>query len=320
LAMWLQLANGLDAKAEATLADMARTLPADSATLASNRAALEWFKGRYDSASVHIRRTAGWDGELWRAAEAELHGRFRDAQKHLDAASRILGLTPNDRGLFGLVSAQLALARGDVAEALTQADRVLAAAQLPTNTFDEPPQYGVAIVYAQAGRSDKARATLNDFERRTPPQERGFYQRQRPRALAFIALAENDPAAAVREFAAWRDTPGCFICKDHPELGRAYELLGQRDSAIAVYERFLQNRSSVTVPFAAGLSQYTGVDRLWQAPALERLAMLYESKSDRQRAARAYRAFVELWKDGDPEVQPRVAHARGRLAALSSAN
>ncbi|HEV8499078.1 MAG TPA: hypothetical protein VGQ56_19505 [Gemmatimonadaceae bacterium] len=30
-----------------------------------------------------------------------------------------------------------------------------------------------------------------------------------------------------------------------------------------------------------------------------------------------YRAFVEQWKNADPELQPRVAEARRRLQALT---
>jgi len=34
------------------------------------------------------------------------------------------------------------------------------------------------------------------------------------------------------------------------------------------------------------------------------------------KAAENYRAFIDLWKDADPRLQPRIADARRRVAAL----
>jgi len=35
------------------------------------------------------------------------------------------------------------------------------------------------------------------------------------------------------------------------------------------------------------------------------------------KAIEHYRAFIELWKNADPELQPRVADAKRRLARLT---
>jgi hypothetical protein len=43
---------------------------------------------------------------------------------------------------------------------------------------------------------------------------------------------------------------------------------------------------------------------------------LYEAKGDPAKAAESYRGFIELWKNADPELQPRVADARRRVSAL----
>ena len=55
------------------------------------------------------------------------------------------------------------------------------------------------------------------------------------------------------------------------------------------------------------------------APAHKRLGELYEAKGDARRAAEHYSAFVELWKRADPDLQPKVAQVRTRLAALRRA-
>jgi len=53
------------------------------------------------------------------------------------------------------------------------------------------------------------------------------------------------------------------------------------------------------------------------AGLLERMARMYELKSDSAHAAEFYREFVERWKNADPELQPRVAAARERLLKLT---
>lgn len=49
----------------------------------------------------------------------------------------------------------------------------------------------------------------------------------------------------------------------------------------------------------------------------ERLGQLYEAEGDVPKAAEHYRAFIKLWKNADPELRPRVAEVRRRLAKLT---
>ena len=55
---------------------------------------------------------------------------------------------------------------------------------------------------------------------------------------------------------------------------------------------------------------YLGVAHLRQAEAHERLG-------EPEEAIRHYRAFLELWKECDPELRPLVAEAERRLSELS---
>ena len=53
-------------------------------------------------------------------------------------------------------------------------------------------------------------------------------------------------------------------------------------------------------------------------PAIrERLGQLYEGKGSAAKAIENYRAFIALWKSADPELQPRVADAKRRVARLA---
>jgi tetratricopeptide (TPR) repeat protein len=86
-----------------------------------------------------------------------------------------------------------------------------------------------------------------------------------------------------------------------------FEALGQADSVIARYERWLGRRQ---------LEGRLGADADWLAAAHERLGQLYDAKGDLESAALHHARFVELWEDADPELQPRVEAARARLEEI----
>ena len=110
----------------------------------------------------------------------------------------------------------------------------------------------------------------------------------------------------MREFRA-SDVGPCPVCA-LPNVARAYDLAGNADSAIAVFSRYVD-----------ALSRNPAADALHLAGSYKRLGELYEAKGDRAKAASHYAKFVELWKNADPELQPKVAEVKKRLARLSDA-
>jgi hypothetical protein len=48
----------------------------------------------------------------------------------------------------------------------------------------------------------------------------------------------------------------------------------------------------------------------------EALGEVHEAQGRREEAAAAYERVVEIWKDGDAVLQPRVQRAREKVAAL----
>jgi tetratricopeptide (TPR) repeat protein len=78
------------------------------------------------------------------------------------------------------------------------------------------------------------------------------------------------------------------------------------DSAIASGERYLVN----TNPFRIE------PDAHFRAGVLQRLGEMHEAKGNVDKAITHYQAFVELWKNADPELQPRVQDVRGRIERL----
>ena len=52
------------------------------------------------------------------------------------------------------------------------------------------------------------------------------------------------------------------------------------------------------------------------APILQRLGELHEARGNRTKAIEYYSRFVELWRNADPERQPRVTAVRRRIEDL----
>ena len=100
----------------------------------------------------------------------------------------------------------------------------------------------------------------------------------------------------------------CARCT-YAALARAFDLAGMSDSAVVTFERYL------ATPYWQ--SSNMRADALHLAGTYKRLGELYEAKGDREKAVSNYMKFVALWKDADPELQPKVAEVRRRLARLS---
>ena len=119
------------------------------------------------------------------------------------------------------------------------------------------------------------------------------------RKLVPIPLEQREYRQADR-----LDCPICAL----GVLAFAYDHAGERDSALAVYERY------VTTPWL----RRRGGDSWWLATAYGRLGELYEQRGDTTNAIRYYAKLVDLWRDADPELQARVEAARRAIEALST--
>jgi tetratricopeptide (TPR) repeat protein len=102
-----------------------------------------------------------------------------------------------------------------------------------------------------------------------------------------------------------REIRACELCRYIP-LAPIYDAAGVADSAVALYERYVNAFANYRIFFDA--------NRL--GPALERLGQLYDGQGDLENAAVYYARFVELWADADSELQPRVEAARARLEEI----
>ncbi|HXY18866.1 MAG TPA: tetratricopeptide repeat protein, partial [Gemmatimonadales bacterium] len=237
-------------------------------------------------------------GQLARAAQYE-----RDAQA--DAEGRGL---PAD-----YIEAALAMGWMDLRyrnrpeDALQKVAAALARHPLTGMAPAARPYADLAGFYAYAGRVNEAQRLMAEFERVVPEGlRRGTFGRHW--AAAQIAAAQGRSAEAVAELTALRRESGCATCV-LLDIGRLYEKLGQRDSALAAYELVVTR---------------SGPYRIWDdsyelAPVYRLLGELYEAKGERARALDYYGRFVDLWKNADSELQPAVRDVRQRQARLGAA-
>nr|NIM49403.1 hypothetical protein [Gemmatimonadales bacterium] len=165
----------------------------------------------------------------------------------------------------------------------------------------------LATTLAELGRAREARQCLALWQQLRGADEDEGLRRDAGRVAGSIALAEGKLDSAVTAFLAWNTTGDPYVFNlGLPEAANAHDLAGRSDSAIALYERAL------ATPSILGFN----VERSWYPHALRRLGELHESLGHREQAIVYYSQFIELWKNADPELEPRVQDARETLARL----
>jgi tetratricopeptide (TPR) repeat protein/predicted Ser/Thr protein kinase len=248
-----------------------------------------------------------------------LRGRIADYERYREESRRLratigLPLRPNDfySSYAALVDVEV---RRQPASALRRLD----------SAFVSVKHQGVlhaARAYALAGRPDRGQALMERLL--SAPIDSANRRAGRPFAenvWATIALAEGRPREAITRYRKSDSLPdgpahGCAICPLY-DLGTAFEAAGEADSAIAMFEAYVRTPSTDRQDTRGWPHAVSTPHRL---PLVhERLGKLYEGKGNRSRASYHYRRFVDLWKNADPELQPRVAAARNRIAALQGA-
>jgi len=195
----------------------------------------------------------------------------------------------------------------DQAGAVRMVDSVLASQPMQALPLPDRRYRALISALARAGRADRARGVLADFERSLATYSGPQGVRDLAWARGEVAFAEKKYDEAARDFTA-ADVGICRMCV-LSNIADSYDAGGHADSAIVAYERALAQPSVVRLEWDA--------ERL--APMHKRLGELYEAKGDQRRALDHHEAFVSLWKNADPELQPKVAEARARIAKLRSA-
>ncbi len=316
-----QVAQGRYDEAEATLDRMAEKLPGhprmheESIRLASAR-------GNYAAAEAAVGPLLEGEGPTYEtrlrghehlAGLEYVRGRLRSGDAHMEALAAIL-----EREGVGTEVQRFAFSRalmhlfgvGDTARAASVPREILE--RFPLEPMEDPwTAVDLVRLHAAAGQAAEARVLLGRLETEFEAPLRDGDQRLDvllARARGFVALAEGRPEAAATELRRGARATGhlCYGMCVLSWLARAFDEAGQADSAIAVYEEYV-NRPML----------YRGrLDAFYLAPAYERLAQLYEGRGDEEQAAEYHARFVQLWQDADEELQPRVRASRERLEAI----
>jgi tetratricopeptide (TPR) repeat protein len=243
---------------------------------ANGRAALYALQGRLSEA---------WEIKQENLAFFEQQGRGR---QHVQTVIELARLT--------------LLVKGDTAGALALIEDELDRSPLEGMSIVDRPYDRLIIFFAMAGAVDRARSLLDAYEKDVGPRREA---QQFQRLLGEIALADEDYPAAISHFEQ-ADSGLCILCA-LPGLARAYDRSGDGDAALAIYERY------VTTP---SFDRLTAMDQYVLGPSYERLAQLYDQRGDPVASAEYYARFVELWREADPELQPRVQAAQARLEEI----
>ncbi|HEX6106554.1 MAG TPA: serine/threonine-protein kinase [Gemmatimonadales bacterium] len=277
--------------------------------------------GRYEAVhalAARIRRQSALRNDLRVQAEADaVRGRLGEAVGHLrDLRDQALALQHPEAAVeIAAAAARLRLLAVD-SGGVSEVDDLLA--RQPVDSLDvfSRPYLPLALFYAHAGLPARARAWLRRYELEFPSEFRGPDRWMLHRARAATFAAEGDARRALAEHLEAARLPALRVgifeepfirLSDHPERARLYRRLGEPDSALAVYRRYLAARSLTRI----------ALDAFERGQALEAMGALYEQRGDRRLAAAAFGDFAELWREADARLQPRVEAARRQASALS---
>ena len=315
-----QVTLGRFAAAETTLARWRARFGAD-ATYEVQVGLMASARGDYDSAARAFGRAlAPSGGTAGRAHAASLHALLAGVQGKLGEARRYERLASD---LDGRASEKLrpAMAESwtdlrlalDPERAARRLDSIMASPVFQGLAATDRPYDEIALLYAIAGRPRKAREVAAEGERAIrasgPAGERllgGREHRMFGEGLqGTLLLEEGRFDEAISHFRRARSAFGGVMWL--PELGTAFDRGGSADSALAVYERYLESTHNFRIY----------ADAAYLGAILRRVGEIYEARGDRPRAAQAYQRFVALWREADPVLQPRVADVRRRLAAVA---
>jgi tRNA A-37 threonylcarbamoyl transferase component Bud32/tetratricopeptide (TPR) repeat protein len=320
--------RGSERAADSILAAWGREVP-DDIGLLPYQLNLLLARRRYDSAHALASRLldgvgeeAAWYVETHQdlASIARIRGRIREAEAHEERAAGVAAAPAAAGDALSTLRLAVTLAAMDVKlrnRGRAGLDRIAAAlSRVPMERIPpaDRPYLELADVYASAGQPDLAERLLVERKRvlgAAGTGERamlaadlhGHYTRQ---VQAQTLRAAGRPADAVAELLRHPERGTEFWLL--PELAASYDALGRTDSAAAVYERFLTTR----------WLRRAAADGWHRPRILFRLGEIYEQRGDRARAADYYSQFAELWRGADPDLQPQVAEARRRLAALTA--
>jgi serine/threonine protein kinase/tetratricopeptide (TPR) repeat protein len=279
-------------------------LGADSAAMAEQQ---QWFAGKPDY--EHVGLTLASDTEAY----AGHVGKARELTKRaVDSAIRA---DSKETGAIWQANAALEQAAyGNPTEARQSAAEALKVA--PTS---QGVEVEAALAFAMADDTARAESLAQDLGKRFPldTQMQSLWL---PAIQAQLALDKKNPAAALNTLQAASPVElgqigfvANLSCLYHVYVrGEAYLAAGQGSAAAAEFQKILDHSGIVWNCWTGALA-HLGVAR---ANALEaKTSQGADADAARVRALTAYKDFLGLWKDADPDI-PILIAAKSEYAKL----
>ena len=277
---------------------------ADSPAMAEQQ---HWFAGKPNYENYGLAFAADTEAYAGRLGKAD------DLTKRaVDSAIR--ADSKENGAIFQAIAAQREAAYGMVTEARQSAEKALKLAHASQGVGVE-----VAIGLAMAGDAARAESLAEDLNKRFPldTQVQALWL---PPIQAQLALNGRNPASALN----YLQSPSpielgqiAFIMNIsclYPVYvrGNAYLAAGQGSAAAAEFQRILDHSGIVWNCWTGALA-HLGLAR---ANALQsRTSQGVDADAARVRALAAYKDFLTLWKDADPDI-PILKKAKAEYAKL----
>jgi tetratricopeptide (TPR) repeat protein len=306
--------RGRYADAESVAVRYGRTVPGATGQRQYFRSAVAFSQGRFDeyrrlADSMRQLDDANWRGYgSWAGQRARvLAGQVNEAIALAKATDDLSSGGAERNGDRLLREAAIAHVEGAVLRQVEAGAERLAAAMARYPLDSVPPrnrQYPFLIETAtMLGRPDLVTRLEAGF--RSVPRIGQWAAGDEAWVQSSVAAANRRWSEVVAETREARKAWGCPTCL-LPMTGLAFDELQQPDSALVAYEAY-----------ATRLIYQDNGQEIDLPRVLVRLGELYETKGDKAKALEYYGKFVDLWKDADPELQPRVAEIRKRIGQLA---
>jgi serine/threonine protein kinase/tetratricopeptide (TPR) repeat protein len=279
-------------------------LGADSAAMAEQQ---QWFAGKPEENDglALASDTEAYDGHVSKAREL--------TKRAVDSAIR--ADSKESGAIWQAIAAQREAAYGNPAEA-----RQSAAEALKLDPASQGVESEAALAFAMTGDTARADSLAQDLGKRYPldTQMQSLWL---PAIQAQVALDKKNPGAALNALQA-TTTPielgeiGFVVnisCL-YPTYvrGQAYLAAGQGSAAAAEFQKILDHGGIVWNCWTGALA-HLGVAR---ANALQaKTSQGADADAARVRALAAYKDFLALWKDADPDI-PILIAAKAEYAKL----
>jgi eukaryotic-like serine/threonine-protein kinase len=276
----------------------------DSAAMAQQQ---QWFAGKPEFENVGLALAS------YSEAYAGHLSKSRELTKQA-VSSAVRADNKENAAVYLAIAAQREAAFGNPAQA-----RQAAAETLKISPASQGAESEAALALAMAGDSVRAESLAQDLDKRFPLDTQ-MQSLLLPPIQAQLALNRNDPAAALTALQATAPVElgqipfvNNISCLDSVYVrGEAYLAAGQGSAASAEFQKILDHGGIVWNCWTGALA-HLGLAR---ASALQaRNSQAADAPAARLRALAAYKDFLTLWKDADPEV-PILKQAKAEYARL----